>query len=68
MISDYFNLPISNIKHKILDNNIIKDLEFIENINNEFCKGNQKFYGIGFFYPKNEIEIFNNIVLFSSMI
>lgn len=27
---------------------------------NEFCSGNQNYYGIGFFYPKNNIEMFSN--------
>lgn len=26
----------------------------------EFCSGNQNYYGIGFFYPKNNIEMFSN--------
>jgi hypothetical protein len=27
---------------------------------NEFCSKNQNYYGIGFFYPKNNIEMFSN--------
>ena len=27
---------------------------------NEFCSNNQNYYGIGFFYPKNNIEMFSN--------
>jgi hypothetical protein len=27
---------------------------------NEFCSSNQTYYGIGFFYPKNNIEMFSN--------
>ena len=27
---------------------------------NEFCSKNQSYYGIGFFYPKNNIEMFSN--------
>ncbi len=27
---------------------------------NEFCSANQNYYGIGFFYPKNNIEMFSN--------
>lgn len=29
---------------------------------NEFCSKNQNYYGIGFFYPKNNIEMFSNNV------
>ena len=34
---------------------------------NEFCSKNQNYFGIGFFYPKNNIEMFsNNIEMFSN--
>jgi hypothetical protein len=32
----------------------------VEDIHKDFCEGSEKYLGVGFFYPKNEIEIFNN--------
>ena len=32
----------------------------LENIHKNFCQGNEKYLGVGFFYPKNDIENFNN--------
>ena len=38
-----------------MDNNM--DLS---ELSNKFCSGNQKFNGIGFFYPQNNIKMFSN--------
>jgi hypothetical protein len=35
----------------------------LDELKDKFCNGNQYYKGVGFFYPKNEIEIFNNSVL-----
>ena len=35
----------------------------LDELNDKFCNNNQYYKGVGFFYPKNEIEIFNNSVL-----
>jgi hypothetical protein len=35
----------------------------IEDLRNKFCNGEQYYKGVGFFYPKNEIELFNNSIL-----
>jgi hypothetical protein len=33
----------------------------LDNLFNKFCAGSNTYNGVGFFYPKNEIETFNNI-------
>ena len=33
----------------------------LDNLFSKFCTGSNSYNGIGFFYPKNEIETFNNI-------
>ena len=38
-----------------------EDLD-LDDLKNNFCNGNQNYKGVGFFYPKNEIELFNNSV------
>ena len=35
----------------------------IDELKDKFCNGEQYYKGVGFFYPKNEIELFNNSVL-----
>jgi len=40
----------------------------IQDIHREFCEGTRKYSGVGFFYPKNEIELFNNQVLQNNML
>ncbi|AYV80327.1 MAG: hypothetical protein Gaeavirus32_5 [Gaeavirus sp.] len=37
------------------------DLDLNE-LKDKFCNGNEYYKGVGFFYPKNEIELFNNSV------
>ena len=34
----------------------------IDTLNDKFCKSDNLYYGVGFFYPKNEIEKFSNII------
>ena len=45
---------ILNFRLEILLENSLKDT---------FCNGTEYYKGVGFFYPKNEIELFNNSVL-----
>jgi hypothetical protein len=35
----------------------------LDELKDKFCNGNEYYKGVGFFYPKNEIELFNNSVL-----
>ena len=35
----------------------------LDELRDKFCNGNEYYKGVGFFYPKNEIELFNNSVL-----
>ncbi len=37
-----------------------------ESLHNQFCS-NGKYFGVGFFYPKNEIELFSNIYMNSQV-
>lgn len=32
----------------------------LDDLKNKFCNGTEYYKGVGFFYPKNEIEMFNN--------
>jgi len=34
----------------------------LDELKDNFCNGNKNYKGVGFFYPKNEIELFNNSV------
>jgi hypothetical protein len=34
----------------------------LDELKDKFCNGNEYYKGVGFFYPKNEIELFNNSV------
>ena len=34
----------------------------LDELKDNFCSGNKNYKGVGFFYPKNEIELFNNSV------
>jgi len=45
----------------------------LESLKNQFCKGSKQYSGVGFFYPKNEIELFsgnmnnsNNLISFQN--
>ncbi len=40
----------------------------IETLKQEFCGGTGSYNGVGFFYPKNEIELFNKTILSSESI
>jgi hypothetical protein len=40
----------------------------IESLKEEFCGGSGIYNGVGFFYPKNEIELFNKTILSSEAI
>ena len=51
--------PIPNIYIK-LPYDIADDISSGK-LANEFCTQNQNYYGIGFFYPKNNIEMFSNL-------
>ena len=34
----------------------------LDELKDKFCNGNEYYKGVGFFYPKNEIELFNNSI------
>ena len=34
----------------------------VESLFNQFCAGSKQYNGVGFFYPKNEIEVFSNML------
>jgi len=38
-----------------------EDLD-LDELKDKFCNGNEYYKGVGFFYPKNEIELFNNSI------
>ncbi len=40
----------------------------VETLKSEFCNGTGQYNGVGFFYPKNEIELFNKTILSSESI
>ncbi len=40
----------------------------LASLHSQFCAGSKTYNGVGFFYPKNEIELFNSAVLKSSPI
>lgn len=35
----------------------------METLHDQFCSGSRQYNGVGFFYPKNEIEIFSNTMM-----